>query len=390
MVVADSRRIAEDALALIALDLEELPAVTDPVAGLEPGAPKARLGLPGQSRRHGRASTTATSTARSPRPRIASRRASACTRAAAIRSRRAASRCGSIRSTTRMTIYANTQMPHRAKQILVAALGIGEQRIRVVAPDTGGGFGPKAAFHPEELALPAAALLLRRPLKWIEDRRENFVAAVGERDQDWDMEMAVDADGRMLALRGQALPRPRLLHALWRGAGLQRRHQRGRSLRAAGLSARHQLVPDQLRAVRADARRRPPAGHVCDGAAARRRRGKARHRARRGAPPQHDPAGADAVCDADQAARRLDHDLRQRRLSGVPAPRARRRRLGGFPGAAGRGAKAGPLSRPRPRQLCRGHRARAVRERGASRRRVGQDRHHHRRQRAGPGHQDRC
>ena len=73
----------------------------------------------------------------------------------------------------------------------------------MVAPDTGGGFGPKATFHPEELALPAAALLLRRPLKWIEDRRENFVATGGERDQVWDMEMAVDADGRMLALRGR-------------------------------------------------------------------------------------------------------------------------------------------------------------------------------------------
>ena len=94
-------------------------------------------------------------------------------------------------------------MPHRAKQILVAALGLAEQRIRVVAPDTGGGFGPKATFYPEELALPAAALLLRRPLKWMEDRRENFVATGGERDQDWDMEMAVDADGRMLALRGR-------------------------------------------------------------------------------------------------------------------------------------------------------------------------------------------
>ncbi|MBX9840748.1 MAG: molybdopterin-dependent oxidoreductase [Xanthobacteraceae bacterium] len=102
-----------------------------------------------------------------------------------------------------LTIYANTQMPHRAKQILVAALGTAESRIRVVAPDSGGGFGPKAAFHPEELALPAAALVLGRPLKWIEDRRENFVAAVGERDQDWDMEAALDADGRLLALRGR-------------------------------------------------------------------------------------------------------------------------------------------------------------------------------------------
>ncbi len=115
-----------------------------------------------------------------------------------------------------LTIYANTQMPHRAKQILVAALGVPENRIRVVAPDSGGGFGPKAAFHPEELALPAAALLLGKPLKWMEDRRENFVAAVGERDQDWDMEAAVRRRWPASGVARQALPRPRLLHALWR------------------------------------------------------------------------------------------------------------------------------------------------------------------------------
>ena len=239
-----------------------------------------------------------------------------------------------------LTIYANTQMPHRAKQILVAALGVGEQRIRVVAPDTGGGFGPKAAFHPEELALPAAALLLRRPLKWMEDRRENFVAD-GRRARPG---LGHGDGGRRRRPHArtarQALPRPRRLHAVRRGAGLQRRHQRDRPLRAAGVSARHQLVPDQLRAVRADARRRPPARHVRDGAAARRGRGEARHRARRGAAAQHDPAVADAVRDAGQAARRLDHDLRQRRLSGMPAPRAGSRRLGGFSGAAGGGAEA--------------------------------------------------
>ena len=263
-----------------------------------------------------------------------------------------------------------------------------EQQIRVVAPDTGGGFGPKATFYPEELALPAAALLLRRPLKWIEDRRENFVATGGERDQVLGHGDGGRCRGPHARAARPALPRPRRQHALRRSARLQRRHQRDRPLRAAGLSARHQLVPDQLRALRADARRRPPAGHVCDGADARRRRGKARDRARRGAAAQHDPAVADALCDADQAARRLDHDLRQRRLSGVPAPRARRGRLGGFPGAAGSGAERRALPRARPRQLRRGHRARPVRKRGASRRRVRQGRHHHRSERAGPGRQD--
>ena len=72
----------------------------------------------------------------------------------------------------------------------------------MIAPDIGGGFGPKAVFHPEELVMPAASRELGRPLKWIEDRIENFTATVLERGQDWDMEAACDADGRLLGIRG--------------------------------------------------------------------------------------------------------------------------------------------------------------------------------------------
>jgi carbon-monoxide dehydrogenase large subunit len=202
MVVADSRRIAEDALPLITLDIEELPAVTDPVAGLAAGGPKARMDCPDnlvarQSIDYGDVDGAFARAAHRIKERYRLHKGGGHS----IETRGVAVRIDPVDDT--LTIYANTQAPHRAKQILVAALGVGEQRIRVVAPDTGGGFGPKAAFHPEELAMPAAALLLRRPLRWMEDRRENFVAAVGERDQDWDMEMAVDADGRMLALRGR-------------------------------------------------------------------------------------------------------------------------------------------------------------------------------------------
>jgi len=101
-----------------------------------------------------------------------------------------------------LTVWDGTQMPHRAKSILVMALGLGEHQVRVIAPDVGGGFGPKAPFHPEELAIPAAALALGSAVKWIEDRIENFTATVAERVQDWDMEAACDADGRLLAIKG--------------------------------------------------------------------------------------------------------------------------------------------------------------------------------------------
>ena len=202
MVVADSRRIAEDALALIVLDLEALPAAFDPVAGLAPGAAKARLDCPDnlvarQSIDYGDVDGALAKAAH----RIAERFRMHKGGGHSIETRGVAVRFDDTDGA--MTVFVNSQTPHRAKQILVAALGLSEPEIRVIAPDCGGGFGPKATFYPEELALPAAALKFRRPLKWIEDRRESFVATGGERDQVWDMEMAVDANGRILALRGK-------------------------------------------------------------------------------------------------------------------------------------------------------------------------------------------
>jgi carbon-monoxide dehydrogenase large subunit len=93
-------------------------------------------------------------------------------------------------------------MPHKAKRVLVEALGLSEHQVRVIAPDVGGGFGPKNPFYPEELAIPAAAILLQRPVKWIEDRRESFTATNHERVQDWEVEAAASADGKLAALRG--------------------------------------------------------------------------------------------------------------------------------------------------------------------------------------------
>jgi carbon-monoxide dehydrogenase large subunit len=102
-----------------------------------------------------------------------------------------------------LTVWDGTQMPHRAKAVLVEVLGLAERQVRVIAPDVGGGFGPKAVFHPEELAVPAAALLVGAPVKWIEDRAESFIASVGERNQVWEAEAAFDADGRLLGIRGR-------------------------------------------------------------------------------------------------------------------------------------------------------------------------------------------
>src|SRR5271156_6538288 len=104
-----------------------------------------------------------------------------------------------------LTVWSGTQTPHLGRGILADLRGRELESIRMIAPDVGGGFGPKAIFYPEEAVVPAAALKLGRPVKWIEDRREHFLCATQERDQYWDMAIAVDGDGRILGVRGRML-----------------------------------------------------------------------------------------------------------------------------------------------------------------------------------------
>lgn len=202
LIVAESRHLAEDAAALIDIDFEPLPAVTDPLAGLAPGSPRARLDCPDnlvarQSIDYGDVEGAFAAASY----RFAERFRLNKGGGHAIETRGMVTRFDPLDEI--LTVWANTQMPHRAKAVLVAALGLSESQLRVVVPDTGGGFGPKAVFHPEELAVPAACLKLGRPLKWIEDRRENFTASAGEREQVWDMEAAIDSSGKLLAIRGR-------------------------------------------------------------------------------------------------------------------------------------------------------------------------------------------
>jgi carbon-monoxide dehydrogenase large subunit len=107
-----------------------------------------------------------------------------------------------------MTVWASTQKAHDLFQSLTALLGFDESRLRVATPDVGGGFGPKLCVYPEDIAVVASAKLLGRSIKWIEDRREHFTNAAQERDQYWSLDIAVDADARLLGVRG------RLIHDL--------------------------------------------------------------------------------------------------------------------------------------------------------------------------------
>ncbi len=95
------------------------------------------------------------------------------------------------RRAARLTIWETTQAPVFVRNIMAAYLGLSENQVRVIAPFIGGGFGPKIMmFYPEEVMVTWATMQLQQPIKWIEDRSENFVATTQERDQIHWAEMA--------------------------------------------------------------------------------------------------------------------------------------------------------------------------------------------------------
>jgi carbon-monoxide dehydrogenase large subunit len=104
-----------------------------------------------------------------------------------------------------LTVWASTQIPSVLRSALASALGLTESRVRVLAPDVGGGFGLKTHVFPEDVAVAALARLLGRPVKWVEERREQLTSAAHAREQRVDVELAADADGVVRALRARVV-----------------------------------------------------------------------------------------------------------------------------------------------------------------------------------------
>jgi carbon-monoxide dehydrogenase large subunit len=201
LVVADSRAIAEDAAALVEIDFTVLPAVVDPVRGLDGAAPKAREdcadNLAAAFRvNYGDCDSAFARAAVTVEEHFELHKGGGH----AIEGRAVLAEYNDVLD--QLVVFDGTQMPHRAKALICDVLGLAEHRVRVIAPDVGGGFGPKFVFYPEEIAIPLAAVLLKRPVRWLEDGFERFVASTQERDQVWNMTAATDADGRLLAVRG--------------------------------------------------------------------------------------------------------------------------------------------------------------------------------------------
>ncbi|HEY2758571.1 MAG TPA: xanthine dehydrogenase family protein molybdopterin-binding subunit [Pseudolabrys sp.] len=103
-----------------------------------------------------------------------------------------------------LTVYGAAKTPFVNRRTLAAQLGMSPESISMVENDVGGGFGVRGEFYPEDFLVPFAARALRRPVKWIEDRREHLLTTNHARDAECELEVACTRDGRILALRGQA------------------------------------------------------------------------------------------------------------------------------------------------------------------------------------------
>ena len=206
-VIATDRYAAADGVEAVEVDYEPLEVVIDPFKAMEPGAPVLRTDKEGQTDNHifhwesgDRAATdqafadaevTIKQDMYIPRIHVVSIETCGCV-----------ADFDSIEG--KLTVYMTTQAPHAIRTILALVaghVGLSEEKIRVISPDIGGGFGGKVPIYPGYIIAIAASVVIGKPIKWIEDRMENLQADSFARDYHMTCELAADRDGTMKALR---------------------------------------------------------------------------------------------------------------------------------------------------------------------------------------------
>jgi carbon-monoxide dehydrogenase large subunit len=207
-VVAEDRYSARDALELIDVDYEPLPAVVDAKRALDTDAPVIRDDLDGKTDNHifdwdigdlaatdaAFASADVVVTQDILYPRV---------HPAPLET------CGAIadmdKFTGKLTIYCNTQAPHAHRTLYALVAGLPEQKIRIVSPDIGGGFGNKVGIYPGYVLAVVGSIVTGQPVKWVEDRAENLMSTSFARDYHMRAEIAATREGRIQAVRVNVL-----------------------------------------------------------------------------------------------------------------------------------------------------------------------------------------
>ncbi|MBI4279550.1 MAG: xanthine dehydrogenase family protein [Armatimonadetes bacterium] len=202
-VVADTPYAAEDALEAVAVTYEPLPAVADVEEALRPGAPllHPQFGTNVALRFHMQCGDAARAFREAP-----------IVREETFRLSRGSAQSMETRGVVAwhdpqdgLLVWSSTQHPFNLRRALVQILGLPEGLVHVVAPDVGGGFGAKLMYYAEEFVLPVLALRLQRPVKWVEDRRESFMATSHQAEQVHHARIAARADGTVLAFEDSFL-----------------------------------------------------------------------------------------------------------------------------------------------------------------------------------------
>ena len=202
-VVAETRAQAQDAAELVAVEYEELPCVVHPARAIEPGAPQLWPEAPGNvsaQARYGDAAAVANAMAQA-----------AHVTELALHNQRVAAMPLEPRAALaefaggRWTLYTQTQQPTGTRESLAAVFRTKQEQFRVVVGDLGGGFGMKTGLYPEDAIACYAARKLARPVKWRGERSEDFLAAHMGRDQHFHAWLALDAAGKVLALKMEML-----------------------------------------------------------------------------------------------------------------------------------------------------------------------------------------
>jgi carbon-monoxide dehydrogenase large subunit len=200
VVVATDRYVAADAAELVEVDYEVLQGVADPEKAIAPGAPAVHPQWPDNiafkfEQKGGDIDAAFSGADVICRQRMISQRmvANPMETRGCVASWHAADRA--------LTIYTSTQIPHLARTILAGMLGLEENRLRLIAPEVGGGFGCKLNVYAEEALVSFISMKLGRPVKWIETRRENFLTTIQGRGHVDYWEIAAKRDGTIVGIK---------------------------------------------------------------------------------------------------------------------------------------------------------------------------------------------
>ena len=204
VVVAETSASAEDAKELVEVQYDPLPVRVNQEAALEPGAPQLHAEAPGNvAFRWPLAGGDVEAAFKEADVIVTERFVNQRLQPSAMEPRAAIAAYDP--GTKELTLHVTSQNPHIHRLLLSIILGMPEQRIHVISPDVGGGFGSKIPCYPWEAVVCALAVRLGRPVKWVEDRSENMVATTHGRDHVQYVELAAHKDGRILGIKVKAI-----------------------------------------------------------------------------------------------------------------------------------------------------------------------------------------